>query len=249
VRDPDDPSRAPVRPGSTLFCTRFAGVSCVRGTAQTIGSRAWQPRTSPLGAGCTRERDEALVAGPPRGGYPAGAPRALHLHASPSKVGADPLARAWSAAIAAQGEKLLETANLGVSFPAAGNKGRVVADRLYLLGMLHLLAPDHAAAEKWARRAEEELLAVSKMTWSESSFLQLAGLANGVAIGYGWTYDALTPATRTSGVRALHEKAVLPATLACRKKSTGNIQSWWRGSSSNWNLVSRGSRPRRARGG
>ncbi|HUJ58576.1 MAG TPA: heparinase II/III family protein [Kofleriaceae bacterium] len=151
-----------------------------------------------------------------------------------AKIKRDPIAARWYRELVAQGDALLARPSLASGFPPSGNKGRVVCDRLYLLGALYQLTGD----KKWAARASEEMLAVARASWADTGFLELAETAAGMALGYDWTYDGLSDAARATIVRAIHDKAVAPGLDAYAKKP--GVESWWRDSSSNWNLVSNG---------
>ena len=65
---------------------------------------------------------------------------------------------------------------------------------------------------KYAQRAEKELLAVSAFSdWQPPHFLGVAEMALGVAIGYDWLYNYLSPESRTNIENALLTKAIEPS--------------------------------------
>lgn len=66
--------------------------------------------------------------------------------------------------------------------------------------------------EKYARRAEKELVAVSEFSnWNPNHFLDVAEMALGVAIGYDWLYDFLSPNSKQIIENALLTKAMEPS--------------------------------------
>ena len=65
---------------------------------------------------------------------------------------------------------------------------------------------------KYFKRCEEELIAVSKFTdWNTSHFLDVAEMTMAVAIGYDWLYKSLSPASRTLISKAIIEKGINPS--------------------------------------
>lgn len=65
---------------------------------------------------------------------------------------------------------------------------------------------------KYAQRAEKELLAVSAFSdWQPPHFLGVAEMALGVAVGYDWLFDYLSPESRTIIENALLAKAIEPS--------------------------------------
>ena len=65
---------------------------------------------------------------------------------------------------------------------------------------------------KYAQRAEKELLAVSAFSdWQPPHFLGVAEMALGVAIGYDWLFDFLSPESKAIIENALLTKAIEPA--------------------------------------
>ena len=65
---------------------------------------------------------------------------------------------------------------------------------------------------KYAQRAEKDLLAVSAFSdWQPPHFLGVAEMALGVAIGYDWLYNYLSPESRTIIENALLTKAIEPS--------------------------------------
>ena len=65
--------------------------------------------------------------------------------------------------------------------------------------------------------------------WNPTHFLDVAEMAAGVAIGYDWLWDDLTPEIRAKAERALSEYAV--------KESHDNDHAWFYGGTNNWNQV------------
>lgn len=73
---------------------------------------------------------------------------------------------------------------------------------------------------KWSARAEKEMLALAAFSdWHTDHFLDTAEAAAAMAIGYDWTFDALSPGTRDALRRALVRHALVPG-------DTDSV--WWR---------------------
>jgi Heparinase II/III-like protein len=100
--------------------------------------------------------------------------------------------------------------------------------RILNFSILHHLTGD----PKWAPRAEQEMLALAAFPdWNPSHFLDTAEAATGVAIGYDWLYDSLSPDTRRTLREALVKHALIPG-------DTGEL-GWWRNRNvvNNWTQV------------
>ena len=80
--------------------------------------------------------------------------------------------------------------------------------------------------KKWSARAEQEMLSVAAFSdWNPSHFLDTAEAATGVALGYDWLYDTLSPETRRTLREALITHALTPGdndTLAWRRSAVPN---------------------------
>ena len=66
--------------------------------------------------------------------------------------------------------------------------------------------------EKYAGRAEKEMLAVSAFSdWNPSHFLDVAEMTMALAIGYDWLYDQLSPASRENIKTAILRNGIDPS--------------------------------------
>jgi len=145
----------------------------------------------------------------------------------------DATARRYHQRLLAQGEAILseppvERVLIG---PRLLDKSRKVVDRLYTLGLLYRLD----GQKKWADRATKEMLAVAAFKdWNPSHFLDVAEMTHGMAIGYDWFYDSLTPEERKIVETAMVEKGLLEA-KKCHERNVG-----WTRSPDNWNNVCNG---------
>jgi hypothetical protein len=84
--------------------------------------------------------------------------------------------------------------------------------------------------EKFLKKAEEELLAVSWFSdWNPSHFLDVAEMTMGVAIGYDWLFEDLSDINREVIKSAILMKGINP--------SKNSSYTWWLNSSNNWNQV------------
>jgi len=107
---------------------------------------------------------------------------------------------------------------------------RASLGRIVYCAMAYRLTND----EKYLARAEKEMLAAAALPdWNPSHFLDAAEMAAGLAIGYDWLYDKLTPETRAVLRSAMIEKAIDPSTEM--KPATG-----WISGRNNWNPVCHG---------
>lgn len=84
--------------------------------------------------------------------------------------------------------------------------------------------------EDYARRAEQEMLAVCDFTdWNPSHFLDVGEMTMAVAIGYDWLFNQLASDSREQIRRAILEKGFKP--------SEDKKQAWFYRSNTNWNSV------------
>lgn len=98
--------------------------------------------------------------------------------------------------------------------------------RIFFLSYAYRMTAD----ERYLKRADEELLAVSRFSdWNPSHFLDVAEMTMAVAIGYDWLFAHLSERTRMEARSAILTKGINES-----KKSANN--SWLR-SSNNWNQV------------
>ncbi|MBC2596165.1 heparinase II/III family protein [Ruficoccus amylovorans] len=82
--------------------------------------------------------------------------------------------------------------------------------------------------KKYLKGAEKEMLAVAAFpSWNPSHFLDVGEMATGMAIGYDWLYDDLSPQVRETVRKAIIEKAIEP----------GLVGGGWVSTGSNWNQV------------
>jgi hypothetical protein len=84
----------------------------------------------------------------------------------------------------------------------------------------------------FARRAEQEMLAAARFTdWNPTHFLDVGEATAGLALGYDWLHEALTPEGRTVIATAILEKGLR---LGLDSESTNNH---WQKTENNWNQV------------
>ncbi|MBK7099383.1 MAG: hypothetical protein IPH58_15000 [Sphingobacteriales bacterium] len=83
--------------------------------------------------------------------------------------------------------------------------------------------------DKYYLRAQQEMLNVSNFTdWNPSHFLDVAEMTLGLAIGYDWLYEKLSPETRKSIQSAIIKKGIEPSYIGSH---------WWIKGTNNWNQV------------
>jgi hypothetical protein len=148
-------------------------------------------------------------------------------------IKSDATAGQYHQRVVAQGEAILRqpAVELVLIGPRLLDKSRTVVDRIYTLGLLHRLD----GQPKWADRAAREMLAVAAFKdWNPSHFLDAAEMTHGMAIGYDWFYNTLTPEQRQTIETAIVEKGLLEAKKA-HERNVG-----WTRSPDNWNNVCNG---------
>jgi hypothetical protein len=105
---------------------------------------------------------------------------------------------------------------------------REVARRVVHLAFSHRTG----GANGCARRAIEEMMAAAAFTdWNPSHFLDVAEMTAGLAIGYDWLQEEMTPAERETIAKAILGKALEPA-LALARRNGGFTRM-----RNNWNQV------------
>ena len=103
---------------------------------------------------------------------------------------------------------------------------RIALKRIYYLSYAYRMTGD----KKYAHRAEQEMLAVSRFTdWNPTHFLDVGEMVMALAIGYDWLYDSLQPDTRRGVREAIIEKGFDAA------KNTRH--AWFYTAKNNWNSV------------
>jgi hypothetical protein len=149
-------------------------------------------------------------------------------------------------------QRIIATANSMLNTPlvtyaitgAEGNlltASRAAFQDIVLAAMAYRLTNQIAFAD----RARAELLNVSGFPdWNPVHFLDTGEMAMGVALGYDWIYDALTPQDRTTIQQALITKALAFAPQIYGKMATNTSQlpsqfQWVLGEY-NWNQVCNG---------
>lgn len=110
-------------------------------------------------------------------------------------------------------------------------EARKLKERVLTLGFVYFKSGE----EIYAERACDEVLTACTFDWGYNiSFLGVAEMAFGVALGYDWLYDKFSEEELSVIENALMEKAITPYYEAA---SSG---IWWSTSKSNWNIVCNG---------
>lgn len=103
---------------------------------------------------------------------------------------------------------------------------RIALKRIFYLSYAYRMTGD----EKFVRRAEQEMLAVSRFSdWNPTHFLDVGEMVMALAIGYDWLYDQLQPETR----RLVSEAIVKKGFDAARDARN----AWFYTAKNNWNSV------------
>lgn len=106
------------------------------------------------------------------------------------------------------------------------DKSRTCLFRVFYLSYAYRMT--HEA--KYLKRAEEEMLAVSRFAdWNPTHFLDVAEMTMAVAIGYDWLYKDLSAASRVTIKEAILKKGIEP--------SLDSQYNGWLKGTNNWNQV------------
>ena len=106
------------------------------------------------------------------------------------------------------------------------DKSREALRRLFFLSYSFRMTGD----KKYAQRAEKEMLAISQFSdWNPSHFLDVAEMTMGVAIGYDWLFDQLSPASKATIKEAILKKGI--------ELSLDSRYNTWLRAEHNWNQV------------
>lgn len=107
------------------------------------------------------------------------------------------------------------------------DKSRTCLERVFYLSYAWRMTHD----EKYLKRAEKELLAVSAFSdWNPSHFLDVAEMTMAVSIGYDWLYNNLSKDSRELIKTALINKGLKPSMET-------NETTFWLKAAHNWNQV------------
>lgn len=107
---------------------------------------------------------------------------------------------------------------------------REVLKRVFFLSYAYRMTGD----KKYAKRAEEEMLAAANFSdWNPSHFLDVGEMAMGLAIGYDWLYDYLSPESRKIIREAIRDKAL-------KEPDNNPGYAWFYNVKNNWNSVCNG---------
>jgi len=119
--------------------------------------------------------------------------------------------------------KLLERIQIGRRLL---DKSRECLRRVFYLSYAYRMTGE----EKYFLRAEQEMLNVSRFSdWNPSHFLDVAEMTMGIAIGYDWLYDKLSPESRKIIGDAILKKGLEP--------SFDSNYNWFLSANHNWNQV------------
>jgi hypothetical protein len=116
---------------------------------------------------------------------------------------------------------------------------RLLAVSREALGRLFTLswAYRSAGAEKYLKRAEQEMLAIADFSdWNPPHFLDVAEMTTAMAIGYDWLYNDLPVESRNKIRKAVVEKGLRPSLY----ENENGKPLWWINTTNNWNQVCHG---------
>ena len=105
-------------------------------------------------------------------------------------------------------------------------QSREFLKRIFFLSFAYRVTAD----SRYAERAEKEMLKVAAFSdWNPSHFLDVAEMTTGMAIGYDWLYQYLSPTSRNTIAASIINLGLTPS-LNEKKMS-------WLTSTNNWNQV------------
>lgn len=149
-------------------------------------------------------------------------------------VDSDPGAAAVQDQLMSEADAMLDEPVTEYSFPDGRSllrPARQVKTRVWTLALAYRLTEDAVYAE----RAYDELAgAAAFQDWNPESFLSVAEMLNGFAIGYDWLYDYLEPERRDVIATAMVDKGLEPA-LADYEAGAA-----WTTRTNNWQMVCAG---------
>lgn len=103
---------------------------------------------------------------------------------------------------------------------------RIALKRIYYLSYAYRITGE----VKYAKRAEQEMIAVSHFTdWNPTHFLDVGEMVMALSIGYDWLYDDLSPETKALVKDAILEKGF--------KAAENTKNAWFYTTKNNWNSV------------
>jgi len=106
------------------------------------------------------------------------------------------------------------------------DKSRECLRRIFYLSYAYRMTGN----EKYFLRAEKEMLNVSRFSdWNPQHFLDVGEMTMGLAIGYDWLFDKLSPESKKNIRQAIIEKGLEP--------SFNTKDAWFLTSNHNWNQV------------
>ncbi|WP_025762162.1 heparinase II/III domain-containing protein [Dyadobacter tibetensis] len=103
------------------------------------------------------------------------------------------------------------------------DKSRECLRRVFQLSYAYRLTGE----EKYFKRAEKELLAVSAFSdWNPSHFLDVAEMTMAAAIGYDWLYDQLSESSRSVIREAIIQKGLEPSLNQKNSSFSRAVNNW-----------------------
>ena len=145
-----------------------------------------------------------------------------------ANIASDPLARQVHQLILKESDNMIGLA----PYDRVVTGGRLLSVSRNALRRIFFLAYSFRMTgdAKYAARAEREMLAISAFSdWHPAHFLDVAEMTMAMAIGYDWTYSALSPASRRVIRDAIISKGLDPSL-------DPTLNSWLK-VNNNWNQV------------
>ncbi len=163
---------------------------------------------------------------------PAGHPRIMLMAGEEKEIqktiAADPLWQKVHQAILDESDKIIPLPPVERILEGRRllDKSREALQRIFNLSYAYRLTDE----DKYAQRAEKEMLAISQFSdWNPSHYLDVGEMTMAMAIGYDWVYPKLSPQSRQKISQAIIEKGL--------KTSQDKRYNHWLRRSNNWNQV------------
>lgn len=149
------------------------------------------------------------------------------------EVKTDPHMKQWLADLTETADQIVATELGTPPVSSDWSKGNVMRDDIENVAMMYQITGD----KKYAECVKAYLLYACNITqWGPAQFLDVVEIATGIAIGYDWIYEYLTPEERQTISSNIVSKALEPGLATYRLDAAGA----WPTRDTNWNIVCNG---------
>ncbi len=140
-----------------------------------------------------------------RPGHPRLFRSAAEFDALKKAVADDPVLQQWYRRLMTDAKEMIESSPISPPLGLHGGQAQLASRRICTLAGLYRIDHD----PEYLARAKEELLAVARFPdWVPAMELYFGEMTFGMAVGYDWLYDELTPDERALVRKAIVEKGL-----------------------------------------